>query len=445
MEEAIRSDLPAPAQKKRFGWVKWCILAACLVFVIAAVLLLLRPKKYGSYYFDKDRYPVIATAMTDRAGPNPQDIDGFNRLIHESSEGEYLIAECTVSGGSYNVIHYSNNWETGFVLTPIRINKIHYKTPTLSLSNGETCYLVEEFFYIDETTPIRQSYANAEEGICRIDRYNPVYHGEKYIMFLQFNNSSREGSELTMIDADDKLFNPIGSDSAGLYQIADPAEVEKNLLSVNWKFWKNWTYVMETYANYPTDNAPTDNAPTDPTPEYLLHPPFTYDGTNLHYTDQYSFSLYTPEELTQITDGSAADEALQNSVNADIHFSSYSIKSYETLIARQETPLLTYATTQYWGSEFGPHGLYIDWSNYIDKMPNVHCVLSQPQHEGLLANHAEEDGSIYSLPFPGTENGVWLLHDASYDENIDMDQIILFVDWMYSEVGRELIKHYWCP
>ena len=99
--------------EENHGWIWWWVLATCIIILITIVCQL----HSGKYYFDKDRYPVVATAMVDRCGPDPQDIDGFNQLIYESEKGEYLIAECTVSGGSYNVIHYSDDWETGIVLT----------------------------------------------------------------------------------------------------------------------------------------------------------------------------------------------------------------------------------------------------------------------------------------------------------------------------------------
>ncbi len=259
MEEVIRSDLPDAVEKKRPKWVKWCILAVCLVLVIAAILLLLRGSQPKRYFFDKEKYPVIGTWMDDIAGPVPSPTD-WESMCSVASEynDTCIIAECTV-GGSYNDVE-RDSFLSGQALTSIRIDKIHKiysPDSTVTIKEGQSAYVIEPYCYVDDSTPTLKERCQGKEGIFTLSSYSPLVAG-KYIMFLcsdddyyQYTNVSAAENALFL-----RPFPAIG----GAYQIADAEEVEKNRIEVSSYFWEFWTDVMETYAGYTIDT-PTAMTP----------------------------------------------------------------------------------------------------------------------------------------------------------------------------------------
>ena len=270
MEEVIRSDLPDPAQKKRPNWVKWCIPAVCLVLVIAAVLLLLHGSQPKRYFFDKDKYPLIGMWMNDMAIPDPSpDWDDMCSVADQRKDACF-IAECTVIGGSYNMVQIDSTH--GQVLTPIRIDKIHKFYPgesSVKIREGQTAYVIEPYSYVNNfTTAGKEFYREykGKDGIVRLSSYNPLVTG-KYILYLRSDEDYYKYASAvdyyqydSVPVAENALFLRLFPNNPGAYQIADAEEVEKNRIEVSSDFWEFWTDVMETYAGY-TVVTPTITAP----------------------------------------------------------------------------------------------------------------------------------------------------------------------------------------
>ena len=128
------------------------------------------------------------------------------------------------------------------------------------------------------------------------------------------------------------------------------------------------------------------------------------DGSDLKYDSTYTIEMWMPDNTDVEMEGCYVDTLLEKTLNMNLNITEYESRDqYETLIAQQKIPTLTFANAQIFGPAYGPLGAYIDWNDYIDQMPNVKRWLKDdPRFQADLENYTEEDGSIYQLPVPQT-------------------------------------------
>lgn len=260
----------ATPKKRTFLRHPWGILAACLALVLglsvaatASYFLLTPTNTPKLYFFDKTKYPVCGHAITDSILPDPYNWETmYNNFLTYGEGKNCLIVECTVTGGSFNILkEYDEPLPpSGHVLTPIRIDKIHYQESSVDIREGELCYLVEDFYYLDKDDSWYTNNRKDGNGIFVYGEYNPVTVGGKYVMFLLLNDIYYEHCGTPQTEADASYFNSV-SNTLGIFQIADSAEVEQNLISINYDFWETWAYVLKTYAGYTVDKIPETPKP----------------------------------------------------------------------------------------------------------------------------------------------------------------------------------------
>lgn len=127
------------------------------------------------------------------------------------------------------------------------------------------------------------------------------------------------------------------------------------------------------------------------------------DGTDLKYDETFTIDYWVPDNTDLEMEGNYVDLTVEKTINAKINITEYESRDqYETLIAQQKIPALTYANAKIFGPKYGPMGAYIDWNAYLDRLPNVKKILSDERFVHDVANYTEDDGSLYQLPIPQT-------------------------------------------
>ena len=145
------------------------------------------------------------------------------------------------------------------------------------------------------------------------------------------------------------------------------------------------------------------------------------DGTNLKYDETFEINFWMPDNTDLEMEGCYMDTLIEETVNVKLNITEYEARDqYETLVAQQKIPQLTFANAQIFGPAYGSLGAYIDWNDYIDQLPNVKKVLSDPRWAKDIAQYTEEDGSMYHLPVPQTgyaDNVGWLYRKDIFDKH----------------------------
>ena len=145
------------------------------------------------------------------------------------------------------------------------------------------------------------------------------------------------------------------------------------------------------------------------------------DGTNLRYDETFELSYWLPDNTDLEMEGSYLDTLIEDTLNMKLNITEYEARDqYETLVAQQKIPALTFANAHIFGRAYGALGAYIDWNDYIDQLPNVKKVLSDERWARLVEYNTEEDGSMYHLPNPQTglaSNCGWLYRKDIFDKH----------------------------
>lgn len=145
------------------------------------------------------------------------------------------------------------------------------------------------------------------------------------------------------------------------------------------------------------------------------------DGTNLHFDETIELNMWLPDNTDLEMEGCYMDTLIEETLNIKFNITEYEARDqYETLVAQQKIPQLTFANAQIFGPAYGSLGAYIDWNDYIDLLPNVKKVLSDPKWAEDIAKYTEEDGSMYHLPVPQTgyaDTVGWLYRKDIFDKH----------------------------
>ncbi len=145
------------------------------------------------------------------------------------------------------------------------------------------------------------------------------------------------------------------------------------------------------------------------------------DGTNLKYDETFELNYWLPDNTDIEMEGAYMDTLIEETLNMKLNITEYEARDqYETLVAQQKIPQLTFANAQIFGPAYGSLGAYIDWNDYIDQLPNVKKVLSDPRWAKDIEVFTEEDGSMYHLPVPQTgyaSNTGWLYRKDIFDKH----------------------------
>ncbi len=197
------------------------------------------------YFFDKTQYTTVAGFDGDVIY-SPLNKDDLEYMMTELLDGENygLIAACTVVGGSYNqiVLQDSYTYSLSHICTPIRIDHIFSKGSLIDISEGELCYLHENYFYITEQLPeLAECYG---ENSVYLKGADPVVNGQQYIMYLY----DLERPPVPSLGfGGKKLLSPVSKDLYA-FPIGTKEEAEQVLLEPDDTYWATWEAVLQSHA-----------------------------------------------------------------------------------------------------------------------------------------------------------------------------------------------------
>lgn len=146
---------------------------------------------------------------------------------------------------------------------------------------------------------------------------------------------------------------------------------------------------------------------------------YSYNGTHLCYIAD------TVIEVHGLYHQPPLGEIVNQIPNLELKCTNHTeARTYEVMLADVEIPMLTYTCENYYSAEFGTQGVYLDFTDYLPKMPNASAAL-----EGVdLSDYREKDGGLYRLPVPGTD-GAWMV--SKLLELEDIENVLRFVDFLY--------------
>jgi putative aldouronate transport system substrate-binding protein len=107
--------------------------------------------------------------------------------------------------------------------------------------------------------------------------------------------------------------------------------------------------------------------------------------------------------------GCYANLAINKVTNAEVSVFEFEEQSvYDSAMAEQKVPQITYHNGLHMVQKYGPQGAYINMLDYLDQMPNVKALLEDSQWELDVAKWTHSDGVMYAIPAVATGySSVW--------------------------------------
>lgn len=107
--------------------------------------------------------------------------------------------------------------------------------------------------------------------------------------------------------------------------------------------------------------------------------------------------------------GCYANLAINKVTNATVEIFEYEEQSvYDTAMAEQKVPQITYHNGMHLIQSYGPDGAYINFYDYLDQMPNVKALLEDEQWAADVSKWTTSEGVLYAIPGVATGySSVW--------------------------------------
>lgn len=119
--------------------------------------------------------------------------------------------------------------------------------------------------------------------------------------------------------------------------------------------------------------------------------------------DNVTINLYMSNNNDLEVENSYANRAIERVIGANVKVTEYDAQDqYDTMIAENAIPALTYSNGVTMGPTYGPMGAYVDWNTVIDQMPNAKAVISDPKWAEDVAKYTDENGCLWQLPIMQT-------------------------------------------